>query len=150
MTDTPAAPDAQHNSDVVKTFAQRDAWSRMLPRQDQVKLSHQAVLHQLALCAHTDKDKLVIDPKYDDLAKAAGCSNKTAKRAIVVAIDIGLVRKARASGGGVSKRRIGGNDHLSFDLSRRSLYRRAPCSHDLQTVRPPSHISRRAERRRSP
>ena len=88
---------------VVATFKQRDQWSRKIARDPRVKLSHRHVLRSLALCARTDNGgRLVIDPTYDELADACACSRSTAIRAIAVAENIGIVRKARHSDGRVS------------------------------------------------
>ncbi len=88
---------------VATTFRQRDQWSRKTARDRRVKLMHRHVLRSLADCARTDKDgKLVVDPTYNELAKAAGCCKRTTMRAIAVAEEIGIVRKARRSDGRVS------------------------------------------------
>ena len=85
------------------TFKQRDRWSRLIARDPRVKLMHCHVLRSFALCAHTDKDgRLVIDPTYPELAKTADCHRATAIRAVAVAEEIGIVRKARHSDGRVS------------------------------------------------
>jgi hypothetical protein len=88
---------------VVTTFKQRDQWSRKIARDPRVKLSHRNVLRSLALCAHTDSGgRLVINPTYDELADACRCGRSTAIRAIAVAEEIGIVRKALHSDGRVS------------------------------------------------
>jgi len=87
----------------VSTFKQRDRWSRKIARDRRVKLMHRHVLNSLARCAHTDKDgRLVINPTYKALAKAAACHPRTAQRAITVAEEIRIVRKVRHSNGRVS------------------------------------------------
>jgi hypothetical protein len=88
---------------VVTTFKQRDQWSRKIARDPRVKLSHRNVLRSLALCARTDSGgRLVLDPTYDELADACRCGRSTAIRAIAVAEENGIVRKARRSDGRVS------------------------------------------------
>jgi hypothetical protein len=88
---------------VVSTFKQRDAWSRMIAKHPLVKLMHRHVLRSLALCARiNDEGGLVIDPTYKALAKAARCSDRTAKRAVAVGEEIRIVRKVRQSDGRVS------------------------------------------------
>src|ERR1700722_17679137 len=78
------------------TFKQRDQWSRMLPKVCGLKLKHRDVLRSLALCARLDdKAAILIDPTYDQLADAAGCGRSTAIRAVNVAEQIGIIRKAR-------------------------------------------------------
>jgi hypothetical protein len=104
---TRATSQASSSSDAITfaatTFKERDQWSRKTARDPRVKLMHRHVLRSLALCARTDKDgKLVIDPTYDDLAEASACHRGTAIRAINVAEEIGIVRKARRSDGRVS------------------------------------------------
>ena len=85
------------------TFKQRDQWSRKVPKTLGLKLMHKNVLRSLALCARIDGGgRLVIDPTYEELAEAAGCSERTAYRVIVNAEEIGIVRKARHSDGRVS------------------------------------------------
>jgi hypothetical protein len=87
----------------VTTFKQRDQWSRKTARDRRVKLMHRHVLRSLALCTRTDKDgRLVIDPTYNELAKASACCERTAMRAITVAEEIGIIRKARHSDGRMS------------------------------------------------
>ena len=89
--------------DTVRTFKQRDRWSRLIARDRRVKLMHHKVLLSLALCARTDSGgKLVIDPTHAELAKAADCSERTVYRAIDSAEENGIVRKARHSDGRVS------------------------------------------------
>lgn len=96
-----SSPDAI--TSVVATFKQRDQWSRKTARDPHVKLMHRHVLRSLALFAHTDSGgTLVFDPTYDELAKAARCHKRTAQRAVAVAEEIGIVRKARHSDGRVS------------------------------------------------
>ena len=88
---------------VVTTFKQRDQWSRKTARDPRVKLMHRHVLRSLALCARTDSGgTLVIDPTYAELAKAARCDRSTAIRAVNVAEQISIVRRARHSDGRVS------------------------------------------------
>ena len=88
---------------VVTTFKQRDQWSRKTASDPRVKLMHGHVLRSLALFAHTDSGgTLVFDQTYDELAKAARCHKRTAQRAVAVAEEIGIVRKARHSDGRVS------------------------------------------------
>jgi hypothetical protein len=91
------------NEPVVVTFKQRDRWSRLIARDPRVKLMHRHVLRSLALCARLDGNgRLVFDPTYAKLAKAARCHRATAIRAIDVAMEIGVVRKTRHSDGRVS------------------------------------------------
>jgi hypothetical protein len=90
---------------VVTTFRQRDQWARKIARDRRVKLIHRHVLHTLSLLAHLDdKEEIVIDPTYQQLAMAAGCCKRTAIYAIDAAEQIGIVRKARPSDGRVANR----------------------------------------------
>lgn len=99
----PGRPDDRAARATVRTFRQRDHWSRLLARDRRVKLMHRHVLRSLALCARLDANaELVIDPTYAKLAKAAGCSERTAYRAIVSADEAGIVRKVRRSDGRVA------------------------------------------------
>jgi hypothetical protein len=109
MNTTPAKATAQAptsssapNVIAVTTFKQRDRWSRMVARHDLVKLMHRHVLQSLSLCAHVVDGRLVTNPTYRMLAKAARCSPRTAMRAMVVAEENRLVRKVVHSDGRVS------------------------------------------------
>jgi hypothetical protein len=103
-TQASSAPSASSTPSViaVTTFKQRDRWSRMVARHHLVKLMHRHVLQSLSLCAHIVDGRLVTNPTYRKLAKAARCSPRTAMRAMVVAEENRLVRKVVHSDGRVS------------------------------------------------
>jgi hypothetical protein len=66
-------------------------------------LTFRHVLCALARCARYDeKSDLIFDPNYDEIAGEAGCCKRTAIRAVAVAEEIGVLRKARHSDGRVS------------------------------------------------
>jgi hypothetical protein len=97
----PSSPDPIISS--VTTFKHRDQWSRRLPHIPGLTRTYRDVLRSLSLCAWINKDsRLVIDPTHVELARAAGCSERTAYRVVARAVEIGIIRKARHSDGRVS------------------------------------------------
>jgi hypothetical protein len=87
----------------VTTFKQRDQWSRKLPHVSGLTVTQRDVLRSLALCARLNHNaEIVIDPTYVELARAAGCSERTVYRAVEAGEQAGVLRKARHSDGRVS------------------------------------------------
>jgi hypothetical protein len=86
------------------TFDQLDEWKHDVARNCGMTLSYRVIVqHAFVLFARTDKDgRLVADPTYEQLAKAAGCSVRTAKRVMAAAEKTVVVRKLRRSDGRVS------------------------------------------------
>jgi hypothetical protein len=82
---------------------QLDEWKRSIEYCGMM-LSHRTILRlALVLFARTDKDgRLVADPTYEQLAKAAGCGVRTAKRVMPAAEKTGVVRKLLRSDGRIS------------------------------------------------